>query len=280
MSVDSARLVSVVALAGIFQELVAKGELRQIEYRPEWAGATGYFEKMFYYDHGRAVDHVAEVADGELVMAVDDNQRWLLLGRYMGQLHLMFQRYQVKNTVVMETGVIYQSAGTPNALATLLELDNCSTVDFDKLLEFIGAFDDGAARATAIDECLTLDVSDIVISAGGADVIAPTATEPSNVTPIKKEAITMSNTTTAQTADNSAAAAAAAAVATGAAAAANAAAEAPSSDAGQTRAANGVGEITTIGYSTGKKVGLFAAGTVTGAALTVGGYFAWDKWFR
>jgi hypothetical protein len=290
MNTTSARLVSVLALGNIFQELVANGEMRQIEFRPEWAGATGYFEKLFKYERRSKVD----VKDGELVLAVGPDQRWLLIGRYLGEVHMLFQRYTAKPDG-LETAVIYASSGTPNALATLLELNNCSLVSFDTILQFIGAFDEGQARALAIADCLTMDVSDIFTSADGADVTTHSAVEPATVNqPTNKETAPMSNAAqntvsadrdvtniaSAPSAQAAAAQAAAAGAKVAADAASNATNTAPISDAGKTRSTDGRGEITVVGYSTAKKVGLFSAGVVTGAAATVGGYLAWNKWFR
>ncbi len=268
MTATKTRYVSVTALADVFQELVTKGELRQIEFNGAWAGRTGYFEELFRKNNLKQLD----VAEGELVLAVDDSRRWLLIGKYLSKVHVMFQRYTAKEGR-LETCVVYQSPGVPNALAELLDLSE-GEVNFDNILEFIGAFTDGTARAAAIDECLITDVSDILTAADGA-AVSLEAVEPTTVNPTSKENETMNTTSS-----SAAASAAAQGAATGAAAVADAVTEAV-----QEAAANPTANVpggTIVVQRTSKLVGsgLFVGGMVAGAAATVGGYFAYNKWFR
>lgn len=137
--------------------------IEQIEFKPEWHGRTGYMD-------GLIADQEVPVADEQMAITVDDHGRWILIGRYRGELVVLFQRYShpAPNSVQPlaavgtkePTTVIFQARdsapGSYQALVDMMDVSSCSSVSAEQVLIFLAAFHNGQAAYDAIEAEIAL----------------------------------------------------------------------------------------------------------------------------
>lgn len=243
--------VSVTSIYEVLTIMVQRKRLRLIDYSPEWADGGSTFSNMFKPEVAQGVD----ADEGELVCSIDTHGRFMLIGRFCDELHVIYQRFTA-TPGRHNTTLVYQASGQPNALSELLELTQCGSANFDQLLDYIRSFTNGNAIANSLRSRLTprIDLTQPSNTAVANDAAAADTTSVASTSVNQAEQeIPMSteNNTATPTADTAAAAPT----------------QVPATPV-----------VAAPKYSNWKKAGFFTGGLVLGAAISEGVRYGIARW--
>lgn len=221
------------------RSLVESVKLPVIEYDPNWANGTGYFDGLVDPE----VVGTIPLDDGQMALCYDDKDRMMLVGRYHGEVYVMFERYTPK-AGHSDSTIIFQHAGPPaeSLLRHLLEIEG-TTVSTNELQKYLLAFDNTATLISLIQR----EVDDAKHFAR-QQASNPQAVTATTVETTSKENDSMNNENTQ-----------------------NNAAQTASTAAEEVKAVKPqVSQVSVADYSNWKKAGWAAGGLAVGAAVGYG----------